>query len=1069
MMITSQRQILWAAFLAFLLVGAEKSAAQSTVTFTATLSKSGKEMSTAVTEAKAYQDNFPKLRREGNILTSTGCEQAAKTVCLPAQCEIDFSRTYSNVSDPRGFGKAGPGYGVVINSLISRNGYGWATHVLDKNTKCLTSTVRVCSQRTVTGATYDGYHEIYAKCPTLQPWKKTQDVGPFTLPPGAYQFLTSYDPPPGSANAVPGTVTTDGYGFTVKSKNPTDAPLIAGMFKQSPNISGANGPQFWARLSDDIDLSVRGMEVTQGIQDLANRMPLVGRRKTAVRAYVKSLVNVGGVEARLRAYQDGVTELPSSPLAPENPTQGQTTGGDRLKLTDNFLFHLPQAWTENKGFLLLRLELDPGDLIKEVDETNNSHDEYIQFEPPTALHVTSVPLHLHQHGISSNPILTYTDTHSTFWPILGNLLRFHPVSSLLYWDCGLEPQKPAGHDLFGREWDLTSGLDQALLLTRVSVVRALNACGPPDAHWVGLVHPDISTNNGNGSTLGIAVPFGRASWVKMGLDGGPSWATRTSSTISHELGHNRGLFHVNCSGNEGFPVTPLYPHPFPGCRLAKGEDGFYGFDVFRDLWNLPQPTVISNEPDAPFQNRAFPLMGYKGPSWIDPFHYCRLLWSYGIFSCNPLLMGRTFPDSNKAGVFASISGLGVATPPSLPPGPPIPFPTAPERNYLMVSGAFDASTDTFHELDVRFLEYPPANALQLEPSEADPSDQIDGDDGPELLLLQTGFGGSIHAKIVRLTTLEGLEGIRTFFTVVPAQGGVDGVVIERDGKKIAEKRASANRPWVQILKPDQGGQLLPGTQVTWASLDADGDPLTYSVHYSPDGGQTWRLLTLDLDVRSFTLPARLPGSGAALLRVTAHDGFWTASDETDTTFTVADSAPRAIILNPDGSTVPVGATVSLTGIGTDLEQGPITTPASFAWTSDRDGALGAGPEIQTRKLSRGVHRIVLTVNDDNGHTGRASILLYVGVDPLQGTWTRWFDIDGPSGVGDYEMLPNFLGQGACPQPLAIECRTTGGRDWTTTGQAYTCDKATGGYCVNRQQPFGKPCQDYEVRFLCPAS
>ena len=78
-------------------------------------------------------------------------------------------------------------------------------------------------------------------------------------------------------------------------------------------------------------------------------------------------------------------------------------------------------------------------------------------------------------------------------------------------------------------------------------------------------------------------------------------------------------------------------------------------------------------------------------------------------------------------------------------------------------------------------------------------------------------------------------------------------------------------------------------------------------------------------------------------------------------------------------------------------------------------------------------------------------------------------IDNPSGVGDYEMLPNFLGQGACPQPLAIECRTTGGRDWTTTGQAYTCDKATGGYCVNRQQPFGKPCQDYEVRFLCPAS
>lgn len=1069
-MIPTCRYTLRAAVCLVLLATATVSTAQSQVTFTATLSKSGKEMSTAVTAPKAFRDGFPYLRREGNILTPTGCEQATKTVCLPdPNCEIDFSRTYSNVSDPRGFGKAGPGYGVVINSLISRDGHGWATHVLNKNTKCLTSTVRVCSKRTVTGATYDGYHEIYAKCPTLQPWKKTQPVGPFTLSPGAYQFLTTFDPLPGSANGIPGTITTEQYGFTINSKNPADAPLIAGMFKQNPNASGANGPQFWARLSNDIDLTVTALEITQGIQDKSNRMPLVGRRKTAVRAYVKSLTSVGGVDARLRAYRNGVTELPGSPLIPENPTQAQTSGGDRLKLNESLLFHLPPAWTENDGFLLLRLELDPGDLIQEVDETNNIYEEFAQFEPPTAIHVVSVPLHLHQHGISSNPLLSYTDANPTFWPILGNLLRFHPVSSLLYWDCDIEPQKPAGHNLFGREWDLTTGLDQALLLTRISVVRALNSCGPADAHWVGLVHPEVDTQLPNFNTAGIAVPFGRASWMKMDLEGGPSWARPTSSTISHELGHNRGLFHVKCAGDEGFPVTPLYPYPAPDCRLAKGVDGFYGFDIFHNLWNLPQPTVISNDPQAPFENQGFPLMGYMGPSWIDPFHYCRLLWSYGIFSCNPLLLGKAFPDSNKAGVFASIANIGVATSPSVPPGPPIPYPTAPERNHLMISGAFDAKTGTFHELDVRFLEYPPDNALQPEPSAPDPSDQLEGDDGPYLELNITGLGQLLDSHGVQLKALESLEGIYTFFETIPAPGGLSGVEIAHEGKTVAAKQASANRPWVQILKPDHGGQLLPGTKVTWAALDADGDPLTYSVHYSADGGGTWRLLSLGLDVKSFTLPARLPGSNAALLRVTAHDGFWTTSDETDVTFTVADSAPRAIILNPNESKAGVGATVSLTGLGTDLEEGPVTHPARFTWASDRDGGLGTGPEIQTRSLSRGIHRIFLTVADGKGNTGKASILLYVGIDPNQDAWTRWFDIDNPSGVGDYEMLSNFVPQGVCPQPLAMDCRTTGGKDWTEAGQKYTCDKNLGGYCVNREQPSGKSCQDYEVRFLCPVT
>ncbi len=82
-------------------------------------------------------------------------------------------------------------------------------------------------------------------------------------------------------------------------------------------------------------------------------------------------------------------------------------------------------------------------------------------------------------------------------------------------------------------------------------------------------------------------------------------------------------------------------------------------------------------------------------------------------------------------------------------------------------------------------------------------------------------------------------------------------------------------------------------------------------------------------------------------------------------------------------------------------------------------------------------------------------------------WTPWLNRDGPSGSGDYETLTDFLAAGqACSNPVAIECKTTAGVDWTATGQVYSCTPSTGGVCVNANQSTGA-CLDYQVRFLCP--
>ena len=82
-------------------------------------------------------------------------------------------------------------------------------------------------------------------------------------------------------------------------------------------------------------------------------------------------------------------------------------------------------------------------------------------------------------------------------------------------------------------------------------------------------------------------------------------------------------------------------------------------------------------------------------------------------------------------------------------------------------------------------------------------------------------------------------------------------------------------------------------------------------------------------------------------------------------------------------------------------------------------------------------------------------------------WTDWFNNDAPGGDGDWETLKHLLPLGeACEKPCDIECKTLDDKDWTTTGEKYTCDPAVGGYCVNAKQP-DKECLNYKVRFKCP--
>ena len=89
-------------------------------------------------------------------------------------------------------------------------------------------------------------------------------------------------------------------------------------------------------------------------------------------------------------------------------------------------------------------------------------------------------------------------------------------------------------------------------------------------------------------------------------------------------------------------------------------------------------------------------------------------------------------------------------------------------------------------------------------------------------------------------------------------------------------------------------------------------------------------------------------------------------------------------------------------------------------------------------------------------------------------WTAWLDRDNPSGNGDYETKADFPAGTVCAEPVGIEARIKGTTNVFKPVSAslpevfshFTADRGLA--CRNSDQTDGY-CNDYEVRFLCPAN
>ena len=216
-----------------------------------------------------------------------------------------------------------------------------------------------------------------------------------------------------------------------------------------------------------------------------------------------------------------------------------------------------------------------------------------------------------------------------------------------------------------------------------------------------------------------------------------------------------------------------------------------------------------------------------------------------------------------------------------------------------------------------------------------------------------------------------------FVSIVPYPAGTAKILIEHDSDVLETITVSDHSPVVTVTVPNGGENWAGMHSISWTANDADGDDLSYSILYSPDGAE-WLPLTTGVTETAYSWDtSQVPGGDSCMIRVTASDGVNMEQDESDTAFSVAKKTPQAYIVSPSsGSRFLEGETIALRGMGRDPEDG-ILSDGSLSWSSNISGALGIGQFLYLSDLLEGDHTISLTAADSDDNVDTDAITLSV--------------------------------------------------------------------------------------------
>ncbi len=678
------------------------------------------------------------------------------------------------------------------------------------------------------------------------------------------------------------------------------------------------------------NLSATRLEVTQGTQDLNNSVPLVANKRTYVRFHVRSNGGSYWTIAWLIATRGGQQTL----LFPVNGNSGFLSvrqSPDRGTLGHSFLFELPSGFRE--GTVTLNAYVNPafppywGHDPLETTYSDNKATAIVTFET-----VPTPSLVMYRIG--------YTYGGSEYWPSFSDrsqavdyIGRAYPLGDLHVWNRSLNFGAASRvSDGYGG-YTLTSpscGQVNTLLWNKKIWDIVTSSSIPIMAHYYGMVSDAKGFMRGCAADIpafNAAGPTGAATWG-WDLDGSyGDWYA------AHELGHTYGRGHANYCGAGG---GPSYPYTAGSISpAASGDTAIYGFDVG--------------------------TQAIYGPGWKDLMTYCDYEW-LSDFTYEGLL------DFFQGGSGAAAAPAAAGDPHANP------------LDRLVVTGSIDPATNA-----VRLAR------LYVLPGAGNASPSTPG----EYAIALRGAGDSQLARYA-FTPIAMFYGpdpagspttdLLAIKELVPyVSGTVKVEILGPGGALLTTVEAGLQPPTIAITSPAEG-QDLSGDPigVAWTASDPDGDPLTFNIQYTHDGGANWELVAQEVAAQEVAIEAvNLPagGVGQSRFRVWATDGIHSAS-ATSGAFTVPNHPPAVTITDPAVDvTVTISQTVALRAEAYDTELGSLPEGA-ISWASQLDGALGSGSQISVASLRAGLHTITVTADDGQG--AQASDVVQVEVLEITG-------------------------------------------------------------------------------------
>ena len=642
-------------------------------------------------------------------------------------------------------------------------------------------------------------------------------------------------------------------------------------------------------LNDPVEIT--GIEVTQGIQNWKNTVPLVAAKSTVVRVF--SQVPAGAPPQRMTARligRRGGVELPGSPLAAANAGGTVLVSTDiaarRAVLTDSLIFQLPASWRSGA----VELEVDGAGTALSCDEAAGptAHDckATIDFGNGAAARLRMVGIPVSDKGTTTVP------SEAALRETAERIRSVLPAATLT-----------ASFD--DRLFTTLAGPnpDLALVNSRLSLQRFLDLC----FSILGCSTLYYGQLSGNGGGLAAGITADVASGWDDGLatSGGTGFGRNRGP---HEVGHLIGLNHsvrgaaVNglkrgpC-GEVAGGAAPDYPYfgaVGGGDRAllspagAAVDDEFWGLDTRFARGDVNGLAVIApTGPAATFDLMSYCRIGAPQGRWPSDY-----TWKLALDGLN----ARFGANVSLAAAPATTTGTHLVFTGQIDSGTAKATINAP----ALVTGELPAPPTGPYELR---LFSPGGATLAAVPFAAE-------DDSSD-----AGPGGALR------------ENQSFVVPVIQPVTPVGRAEVWRGATKVGEVLASAHAPGVTITAPAGGSHHNGGTvHVAWTGVDADHDRLTYHARYSADGGASWKTLADGFEGTNIDVPrVKLAGESQSIIEVQATDGVHVTVARTQPVV-VADGGPVVTAVSPhDGEAFYSGVQqVLLEATADDPRDGDVT-------------------------------------------------------------------------------------------------------------------------------------------------